>query len=253
MKVLHIWDACGVSCLLAKSQREMFGWDSKTVSRAVYDVYDTVSYYGETNYPYSSFIFKQLALAHSLRSDLVHLHALDHITRRISAFKPVVLHYHGSDVRGRWGESRRRWKWAEKIIVSTLDLLDGAPDNVSYLPNPVDVDLFKPRANKPVSGMAIHFVKSVRDEKWASDVAKTLDLELVLQKRVFKYRDVPSVLTQYEFLIDRNEIPSLSKIALEALSVGLKVVRWDGYTVKDLPAEHKPDNVARRLKQIIED
>lgn len=252
MKVLHVWDMCAVSCLLAKMQRVLFGWDSRVIYRTRYDPFDVIGYYGESGYDCSAFMFKLRALIKTLGVDLVHVHSVDNIVRRLAKFKPIILHYHGSEIRNRWAERQRYWRYATKILVSTPDLLRGAPTGVTYLPNPVDTVLFSPRSISPISGTAIHFIQTSDDSRWAEDMAKKRGLQLSLQERVVRYSDMPSVLLPFESLIDRSTINSLSKVALEGLAFGLKVIRWDGAVVEGMPIEHTPVSVAGKLKQIIE-
>jgi len=81
-----------------------------------------------------------------------------------------------------------------------------------------------------------------------------LKLEIVDRVRQpIPYMRLPTFLNSFEYYIDRNYIPSLSKTALEALACGVKVIRWDGKIIKKLPEQHKPENVIRKLAEIYED
>jgi hypothetical protein len=58
------------------------------------------------------------------------------------------------------------------------------------------------------------------------------------------YSEMPEFLSRFEYFIDRFSIPSLSKIALEALAIGSKVLGYDGYIHKSLPVKHVPLSIA---------
>ena len=72
--------------------------------------------------------------------DVVHLHGTSLVARRLDlplhrlAGKRVVMHYHGTDIRGRAPRSLDRF--AHHMLVSTPDLLQFAPGS-TWLPNPV--------------------------------------------------------------------------------------------------------------------
>ena len=247
-----MWDIAGVGSLISKTQRELFGWDSRVIIRYPYDPYGIVSYYGGRIYRCPASAFKAISLIKSLACDIVHIHSLDTYVPMLSRVKLTILHYHGSDIRGKWSQRSSCWEKARKVLVSTTDLLEGAPTNVTYLPNPVDTDFLTPRPELRVDGTAVHLTANPQDIAWARSKAEEMDLCLTLLGRKFRYENMASVLAPFEYLIDRTSVKSLSKTALEALACGLKVVAWDGNTVHELPQEHKPENVAKRLKDIME-
>jgi hypothetical protein len=47
-------------------------------------------------------------------------------------------------------------------------------------------------------------------------------------------------------MIDRKEIKSLSKTALECLAMGMTVFDYDGNTMRNLPKYHYPEVVAEK-------
>jgi hypothetical protein len=62
LKVLHVWDIAGVDSLIAKTQRELLGWDSHVIIRYPYDPYGIVSYYGGRIYRCPASAFKAIAV-----------------------------------------------------------------------------------------------------------------------------------------------------------------------------------------------
>jgi glycosyltransferase involved in cell wall biosynthesis len=95
--------------------------------------------------------------------DIVHVHyAVNRISLRAirmaaKAGRPVVLHHHGSDVRlvtaagmrplPPWWAAVSRWarRRAAATLLATPDLVDFCPSG-TYVPNPVDLDAFRPMA-----------------------------------------------------------------------------------------------------------
>lgn len=252
MKILHIWNTAGVASILAKFMDRIYGTESSVIYRRVFDKFGHTVYGELLDCGSKEFVIR--ALLKSLKYDIIHIHSLDKIVplvRILNPHKPVVLHYHGSDIRGKWMIRRRFWNVPNvTILVSTPDLLDGAPKNVIYLPNPVDTDFFHPDpsiARKPRSALAF---RCYIDENKVKQYAEKHGLELTILERSFPYLDMPKILNSFEFFIDKTELNSLSKTGLEALACGTKVIRWDGEVVTQLPEEHKPENVVKKLYEI---
>jgi len=156
-----------------------------------------------------------------------------------------VLHCHGSDLR--WG-LRGQWSWivkknlkaAEKVLVSTPDLLDTAkqyrPD-AEYLPNPVNTEAFRPMVKREGQ-----LLKAIYIEKSYEAVPTTLLDALThygftvekIGKGMYSYHEMPHVLNRYDLFIDRFTINSLSKSGLEAMSCGLPTITFrDKHNLKD--------------------
>ncbi len=259
MKILHIWNTAGVASVLAKYQSKVLGWHTWVITRRSYDRYGLTIYGEALKTGTSTFVLKALSLARKF--DVIHVHSLDKIVplfKLIYPSKPLILHYHGSDIRNKWELKKKIWKKADLILVSTPDLLSGAPENVVYLPNPVDTELFRPVHGSKNPNSALYIIKRQAGERidWAYEVAEKLGLELTIIDRVaspIPHIELPRFLNRFEYYIDRKHIPSLSKTALEALACGLKVVNWKEEIVEGLPSEHKPDKVVNKLYKIMTD
>ena len=257
MKILHIWNTAGVASIIAKYMDKLFGTVSSVVMRKRYDKFGLTTYGELWDYPAS--VFKLRCLIRARKFDIIHIHSCDELVpsiRRRYPEKRIVLHYHGTDVRGRWREKEKFWRKADLILVSTPDLLAGAPEQAVYLPNPVDLDLFKPiRRPSQISKhkkLALYFIKpkSGRDLDWAKEVAKKYDLSLVVHERNIPYTKLPEFLNNFEYYIDRHYIKSLSKTALEALACGVKVIDWREKVLNHFPEEHHPKNTVERLYEM---
>jgi glycosyltransferase involved in cell wall biosynthesis len=96
------------------------------------------------------------------RPDVAHLHWARYLPFLATGTVPVIVHVHGSDVRGRNRTLTgrlvtRSMRRAAAVLVATPDLLDHTVPGARYLPNPVDVDEFGPRTEPggPAAGPTI--------------------------------------------------------------------------------------------------
>ena len=259
MKVLHVWNTAGVASTLAKFQNKLLKWKSWVITRKIYDKYG-FTIYGKTTILPSS-LFTLMVIATLRKFDIIHVHSIDTILPKIKSLypkKPIILHYHGSEIRNKWSLRKRYWKLADAIIVSTKDLLESAPqERVYYLPNPVDTEIFKPISSLRIKNTALFIYdnhpKYKASLEWAKSVAKKKRLKLIVHNRAvkpIKFLDMPLFLNRFEYFIDHKWVPALSKTALEALACNVKVIRWDGRIIENLPNQHRPENVIKALIKI---
>jgi hypothetical protein len=178
---LHIHDQAGVSCILAKYQR-MNGIESKVLSSNKIDKFGILKFYKDYVDVVEPADFVDYCISEAKNADIIHIHSWEELVVRIrKAFgnsKKIILHYHGTDIRGLKNKKRtdlstvkkmkikakfyaikvrnrlrliqmgyykslrtESQKLADDILVSTQDLLLLVP-HAKYLPNPVDVDHF---------------------------------------------------------------------------------------------------------------
>jgi hypothetical protein len=181
LKVLHIHDQAGVACILAKYQR-MNDIKSKVLSSNTIDKYGILKFYKDYVDIIDRANFVEYCLAEAKSADIIHIHSVEQLVIKIRKVfgnsKRIILHYHGTDIRGlknkntphsvtiqntktktksyaakvknrlrliQMGYYRslrtESQKLANEILVSTPDLLLLLP-YAKYLPNPVDVDHF---------------------------------------------------------------------------------------------------------------
>ena len=250
MRVLHVWEVS--STTISTFMDRIYGTRSAVLCREKYDPYghNTTT----PNLQGSVFEFYGDAVLWASRADIVHIHSRDRLAPMVKRLKkPVVMHYHGSDIRGKWQERRKRWEKADALMVSTPDLLEGAPENAVYLPNPVNTDLFHPDAVEHARDSAVHFSKGADD--LATEIARENELPLIIVKQRIMRRDMPPLLRNYTHLVDVKRssdgevLRARSLLALEALACGLQVLSPDG-VVKGLPEEHRPENVVKTLYEL---
>lgn len=258
-RILHVWNIASVASILAKFMDRFAPTQSWVIARSISDRYGTTTY-GE-NLDFGPRRFTVEVLWRARKYDLIHVHAFDRLIpwlERLYPRKPVVLHYHGSEIRRKWQARKRYWKHADLILFSTPDLLENAPPNAIWLPNPVDTDLFYPRSSKRKLGYAFHI--SFNADELAKQYAKEYGVNLVIQdrdKKPIPYDELGLVLSSYEYYIDVRRITVekesnallefISKTGLEALACGCKLIQWDGQIVKKLSDQHKPKNVVEML------
>jgi len=253
--ILHIWDTGGVASVLSKYLVKKYPVKSTVVSISRLDPFNITTFYGGQHYPSSTLTTIRFIMK-GYSCDIIHVHSAYRFVRyfkRLTPNKAVIMHFHGEDVRlTGWNNLKGITEKADITLVSTPDLLEGAPQNVFWLPNPVDIEHFKPMPSLRKAGTALYFVKHQRGENivWPKNVAKNLGLELCVVDRKanpISYAKLPHFLNTFEYYIDQNWIHSLSKTALEALACGLKVVKWDGRVIEKLPEEHNPIRVIEKL------
>ena len=204
------------------------------------------------------FFLRAVTMARS--ADVVHVHSLDRVVPwvRLLYGKPVVMHYHGTDIQGRWAEKKGRWRRADYLAVSTPNLLEGGPSEAVWVPNPVDTDIFKPQESSRQPGSAVSFHYGMDLE--AEEAAKRLGLTLTLLDRwSVPHVDMPRTLSRFECFIDLRKPPehiqarSVGRAALEALACGCRVVDWSGNVLEGLPSENDPHQVAARWHRVYQD
>lgn len=253
MRILHVWNTAGVASVVAKFVDRAYKTESLVITRKASDKFGLTTY-GKT-YANGPFLFLLRAELMARHYDIVHVHSLDRLVpwlKRLYGGRPVVLHYHGTDILGRWEEKSRRWRRADLIAYSTPNLSDGAPAGAVHFPNPVDTDLFYPRGGDraPSSALSIRYGMDEEARRMAAE--RSLDLTLV-ERGSIPYAEMPGLLAKFEYYMDLRRPPgftepvkSLGKAALEALASGCKVVDWSGRVLTGLPEENRPETVAQR-------
>jgi len=181
--------------------------------------------------------------------DIVHVHyavtahSLQAISMARDAKKPIVLHHHGSDVR-RIGPSGMQplpfwwafvssWarKRAAKVLLATPDLVKFCPQG-EYIPNPVDMDLFRP-TGVPKNGRVLICGRQFKGSKLPQliDPAKQYDIvgPGYLHALPSNVRRLPMI-PREKFSDFLNEYPEMiggigdlvTMARLEAMACGLK-------------------------------
>lgn len=263
MKIFHIWNTAGVGSLIAKYTSKYYGIESDVTTMKSHDRFGLTTIGNAYDYGY-----KRYHLTNFIRSyegwDILHIHDLDSYLfpfKFMHPWIPKIIHYHGSKIRRHWGDRKNLWKNADRILVSTPDLLDGAPLDATYIPNTYDDNLFNPEINTNKIPKAFHV--SYFADDIAQEYAENQGLELVIHDK--KGNPLPhdkfaELINTYAYYIDvKRDIETKSYIlesasitGLEALGSGAMVIDWKGDLNKGVPSENKPVNVARKIMEVYE-
>jgi glycosyltransferase involved in cell wall biosynthesis len=266
LNVLHIWDQAGVACILAKYQRRR-GDHVTILKRSSYDPFAIFSFYNESLINADGKQFLKLAVKEAKVYDVIHVHTLFKIVpelRRRYKDKRIVLHYHGSEVRGKDVDPIRleAEDKSDVILVSTPDLLNYVKnDKVQHLSNPVDTEHFRKNSSRESSARSLMITSDRMDIQWIlshlarSNLNLNIDTTIDRSSNPVPYSKLPSLLYQYSVYIDIKYIDgvlltSLSKTALEALAGGLKVLTYNLQYIEELPRVNEPEYAVDRVLDI---
>jgi len=253
-----------VSYLLAGHQRDA-GHVVDVIKRDGFDPFRIADYYGYGLKRFHAgrwFIRHVMRLAHDY--DIIHVHSIPSLVpelRKRYPEKNIVLHWHGSELMrvGCLG-SGLYGKQADLVLVATEDLLRYAPGAV-WLPSPVDTDLFSHR--DVGDGDSCLYLGERNQWRIAKSVfGENYDMPDMEISCFFSdvdpvpYADMPRFLSQYGSYLDIkldgsggiNTVESLT--ALQALSLGMRVLGPDGFVLDGLPDMHRAGNVATSLDNL---
>jgi hypothetical protein len=107
--VLHIWDQAGVAFILAKFQ-QINGNESKVIRVKNADKYGINEFYKEYGLFVAPGELVNRSIEEARRANVIHIHSLPEMVINIrntyKESKVIILHYHGTDIRGSEDNSR---------------------------------------------------------------------------------------------------------------------------------------------------
>jgi glycosyltransferase involved in cell wall biosynthesis len=163
-----------------------------------------------------------------IKCDLIHAHFCRSAAyASYASGKPYIVHCHGSDVRSGINWLKRRClKKANKVLVSTSDLLEILPD-ATWLPNPVDTERFKP-LKEHGGNRVLYFPRWYEDlTQRLKETCKRFSYSLTAPKFYsVPYEEFHLFLNGFDIFVDQLSIKSYSKTALEAMACGLPVIGY---------------------------
>ncbi|MGC2571302.1 MAG: hypothetical protein WA364_07295 [Candidatus Nitrosopolaris sp.] len=227
------------------------------------------------------------------------INLLFQLRKKYGRSKKIILHYHGSDIRMQYPMhsnisstnsvilpkhsllyivlkrliSRIKHntmpkqlihvyaqKLADLVLVSTPDLLC-LTDNATYLPNPIDTDLFRDdiilsESKKKAFTIETEITNASQSIRYCRDNDIDLEIEVYNRsKKPVKYEEMPSLLKNFGIYIDIKHVNSsilraLSKTGLEALACGLKVLDHQLEFHEGLPTANEPKRIVSYLSTI---
>ncbi|MCW3989881.1 MAG: hypothetical protein NWE88_07405 [Candidatus Bathyarchaeota archaeon] len=256
IRILHIWNTTGSGSTISKFMDKTYKTHSWVITRKKPDHWNHTLFGETSNLGAKLFTLKALLMARNY--DIIHVHAFDKIVpylKLIYPHKKILLHYRGVDIRGIWDTKFKYWSKADKIFVSTEDLLAGAPSGTVHIPRAVDTDFFHPGGTfNPGTAFSIPYMADDLAIKYAEENDLILTFGGGLESPI-KYTKFNDVLSQYEYYIDVKRskgkiLEALSKTGLESLACGLKVIKWNGEIVNGLPEKNLPERVVEKLYSI---
>ncbi len=273
LKILHIWMSADVAVTMSKELKrrghnvqilisensDPFGW-----REAAPDLVHT------TKTDLGLFL-KVIRKIFFFRPDIVHVHGMVNVVRWVRyVYKkiPLVMHFHGTDIRDVWDVRMPDLKKLNigAYVLASEDLLRGAPkENVYFIPNPVDEDLFTRTVegnNNKALFIRINDIQDLAEERAEKYAKEKLNMELEVLDRptnAIRYIDLRDYLQQFaaylDFKIDgmfggsdeeiyaKRENPyvtCLSLTAYQALALGIIAVDYNDEVHTELPVERTP-------------
>jgi hypothetical protein len=269
MKILHVWFTAGIPMIISKYQRKS-GHKSNVILREKLDTMQFNQYYKELSIltkGYKRFVLSTILQAR--KYEVIHIHGFAYpLVRYLRWFykkKKIVLTFHGTEVRGKWAQRKKIMGKADLVTVATEDLLEGAPEGVIYVKNPVDMELFG-RKNKYHEKTALFIYCGEKPEQdlsleVARKEAEKRGLQLAVQYRSewsIPNKLFPRFLELFEYLIDVKQnkytgeiINSSSATCLQMLALGGKVI-YGGEEIEQFPEEHDPSKIAQKWVKLYE-
>ena len=260
MKIVHFEDTGGVSIQLRNVQRKL-GHQSSVVltwrSPLNYDV-DIKNFYGPGKIITLKQMWESVQIAKD--ADIVHVHSgvklnrLDYLGCKYINKNPMVMHYHGTEVREKYGLCYKMLPDAK--IVATPDLLeyDGVKDAI-FIPSPFDgsdLPIILPREEGPLT--IGHFptnpsIKGTENVMKSIEILKNSGVDIIYDTTsgVVPYTDVLNRIAACDILIDQvgeytktGYPPIFGMISLEAMSMGKVVVNNISDKYREMYASYNP-------------
>lgn len=234
MNILHVENQAGVANQLAQAQRRLghHAVVMETWFNTLSEPHDVEFYYTHRSLA-ADLRNARAILRYAKDFDVVHLHGgmywkrFDAVAIKLLLRKPMIVHYHGSETRDRYG---MRYQFlADRKLVSRPDLLKWHP-RARYVPNPVGEHpyRFDLNARPRVLHMATNRKAKGTDliEKCLKELEQEgLDFEHVILDRV-PHPQAMEELFRSHILIDQvipptRRLPSIIGVAsLEAMAMG---------------------------------
>jgi glycosyltransferase involved in cell wall biosynthesis len=254
MKILHVWNTAGIACILAKYQRRV-GHTANVITRSGYDSFGIAQFYGATQFDdMGSMEFALMVVNFAGRYDVIHIHSLPRLAffiRMRYPRKKIILHYHGSELRN--GSSLFE-ACASHVIVCTRDLLPLVKhENALYIPNPIDIEHFRPLSNTGAKWLSF-----MHSGQFSTEPPSCIDAVIVDRgESAIRYAQMPAYLSQFAGYVDvkivnGQKLQAMSTTGLQALACGLPVYNYECRVLRGLPQEHKPENVVKQVMALYE-
>ncbi len=273
MKILHLNDQAGVSCVLAKYQNKL-GNDVKVINVSD-DKYGIYEYYKDYVQLVRQDEFIEKSLQEAKYYDIIHVHSsygmIFVLRKKYGTSKKVILHYHGTDIRGLDNFDKRKREYNKNLLLLVLKIIKDKTkrktinpsslhrlaqilsDNVlisqkdlstyvknaEYIPIPIDLDHFYKNENHNKRKALLFKTKTSNIKKTLETITNNFNFSAEVHDRIsnpIKYSKMPEFLNQYEMYVD---IRYVNELLLEDLRYNLITIlsMWlksDNSTIKNI-------------------
>jgi glycosyltransferase involved in cell wall biosynthesis len=288
LKIVHVCDTAGIGSILSKFQT-LAGHEAKLICcEGLTDKYGIYDFYSRFIELFPKELFIQKLVQECRSADVVHVHSnidfLQLLRSALGLTKKIILHYHGTDIRGlkirlphrsigsdglilskllyrkilHGYRHRKAQQQANLIFSSQKDLIKLVPKAI-HIPIAIDTDHFlnlpRHRMNQQNNGLTFRTEASDMRLIMAHLKKHNIQVPLEVYDRTTKpimYKDMPLFLSGYETYVDIRYVNGkllgdLSSTALQALACGLSVIDYDMKLLESLPKEHQAPNVATKV------
>lgn len=289
MKVLHVNNVASVAESLVNGLRKL------GVDADLYQPYTGIESFGKLSgfkVGVNRFLDARTLAANIRREtyDIVHIHYAYFGMLAVLGNYPYWLHCHGTDVRRNLYHpafrqiTRISLKRAERVLYSTPDLKTHAehyrPD-ASLLPNPVRVDLFRPRRRSKITGrillisridkvkginIAFKALEKLKREypnleidafAWGPDFKDFKDKQFVNFIPTTTHRGMAELIPNYQVIIGQFELGIMAMSEMEAMACAKPVIcRFDYHNLypetPPVVGARKEDEIVSKVKWLLE-
>jgi hypothetical protein len=247
VKVLHINDLAGVAGCLVKYLRKA-GHEA-----------DCISFMDDHEFGFSEFYkyrhFNNQLICRAFvkdaleKYDIIHVHFSFPLLPWLyeNTDKPIVMHYHGTELVQDTMLARVLDHLCKLILVAGPAMLP-LHSRAELCPTIIDMDHFHPMPELREKGLFTFVNPYAKAMAFEGAEVEIIDRHL----HPTRYADLPKLLNQYSGYIDvrvhktRGLLADFSKTGLEALACGLKVYHGEAWHT-ELPEMHRPEVVVQRL------
>jgi hypothetical protein len=292
MKILHLNDQAGVACVLAKYQNKL-GNEAKVI-KVSDDKYGIYEYYNKYVQLVRQEEFMEKALEEAKNYEIIHIHSLFglvfHLRKTYGTSKKLILHYHGTDIRGidnfdqrerehnrnlfllifkviankkknkiinRIARHRLAQILSDNVLLSQKDLSIYVK-NAEYMPIPIDLEHFHNYEIRDKKKALLFKTEISNMNKTLEAITNNFNFSAEIHDRIsnpIRYNEMPEFLNQYEMYIDIRFVrelllEDLSTTALQSLACGLKVIDPQLKILDTFPLRHDPTQIVDRLLKI---
>lgn len=263
INVLHILDMVGGSSIQSYFYKK-FGYGNSWVLSSK-NLHPVIRHYDEVEKlpRVRDVILEGLRRSRKNQIDIIFVHGSEMLVPFFKLFtrKKVILQYHGSDINDP-KRSRNFFRIIARSMADTIiynqkahlkKIITIKKVKKVYHVNAVDTELFHPANNKKTGIVA--FISGNLDKNATKKILSKFDgIEIIdTEDAKIPYEEIPEILNRYEMLVDLKItdygllVPTLSKLALQALACGCKVHTFEGKIKDSLPERHKPEIVMKKL------